>query len=581
MTAPMLLCWCCVGLMWLGAYVFEQGHEGALILTGAGGAVGLFGAALWAWRGRAARASRRSAWALGLVGYLAACASALGLAHAEHVWALGLGAALWVVASSVLISQWRLLSDHPVVLSRARWVHQTSAMVQGALLVVSAGALIGASRSCNRVQDVTYARTAWASATTLKVAQGLTKGGATLNVHVFMPAHTPQREQVLAYFEPFKAIGVEVNALDQAQDPALARELNVRDNGEVVITLQNPTVGDASPAWSRRVFVGTQVASSRRRLRRMDRLVSAQLRDLSDGERVVYVLAGHGELSWQTTVPTRRLALFHRIGEEVLTSTMRTIDSPALLSQGVPQDADALVWMAPERGVAPEIVDAVEAYVRGGGALWLALEPGQSEARASLAPLLGRLGVLVDVAPVAATQGIVALTQSRADRYTLLIEDLSAHPITAGIREARRMNVLISHATRVQAERGVLARTRPQAWVDTLENAAWDRDEPKGPHGIVWASDVGKGRVFLSSDATMWTDALMQRSPGNQQLMQDAMHWLYRREDLSGVTTQERDVRITHSRASQRGWIGLMVAGLPLLLLGAGVLRTRRSQETP
>ena len=83
-------------------------------------------------------------------------------------------------------------------------------------------------------------------------------------------------------------------------------------------------------------------------------------------------------------------------------------------------------------------------------------------------------------------------------------------------------------------------------------------------------------RVFLVGDGHAFADEAMGFATTNQLLFLDAVRWLGGEESFSGAVSQEEDERIVHTKEQDQLWFYSTILGMPSLLLGLGLLVSRR-----
>jgi hypothetical protein len=82
-------------------------------------------------------------------------------------------------------------------------------------------------------------------------------------------------------------------------------------------------------------------------------------------------------------------------------------------------------------------------------------------------------------------------------------------------------------------------------------------------------------RAFVVGDSDAVTDAVLGND-GNVLLVADAVHWLTGEESFAGAMSTTEDVRIEHTKQKDMVWFYGTIFGAPALVLGAGLLYTRR-----
>lgn len=87
-------------------------------------------------------------------------------------------------------------------------------------------------------------------------------------------------------------------------------------------------------------------------------------------------------------------------------------------------------------------------------------------------------------------------------------------------------------------------------------------------------------RAFVITDADAFSDFVMGEVVGNQVLFVDAVRWLAGDESVQGLPNTEEDVRIEHTKQGDLGWFYATIFGAPSLVLGIGLLISRRSRAS-
>jgi hypothetical protein len=252
--------------------------------------------------------------------------------------------------------------------------------------------------------------------------------------------------------------------------------------------------------------------------------------------------------------------------------------------------------LGPEQPFLPAEVDSLERHLDAGGAVLVALEPepptgsGEPTEDAEQDPLhafVARLGLRMGKGMLAAEKGIVAVSRNRQDRLNLATDRFSSHESTSVLSKAGGLLFLftptVGHLEEVEEHEAnvtVTVRSLTSAWVDLDGNLELDADagEAKKMRSIAAASTGGKERpwrALVVADSGLFSDLAMNANRGNQQFAYDGLNWLIGAEAVSGAVEIEEDAKILHTRETQTIWFYGTVVGVPLLVLGAGVLRLR------
>jgi hypothetical protein len=510
------------------------------------------------------------------------------------------------------------LRSSPVVLStgrvRAALVHGLAAAL-GLAFVFPANYV--ASKT-NERWDLAYFKTPTPGTATHAIVDSLPQPVA---VRIFMPPSSEVAQELRAYFAALEGGNLTVEIVDQAAQPRLSRALSVRDNGTIAFTqgdisvlMDEPEDENAPPdakddtkadaadpkddrpkPVTRRVTVSPDFEKAKRTLKKIDREVQKALLELSQGERIAYFTAGHGELDWSGEQnPVRSLKAFRdRLRD--LGFKMKNLGLREGLGEAVPEDASVVIIAGPRRPFLAAETAALKAYLDRGGSVFFALGPkislpGQPRFEDPMDALLEELGVRRGDGVLAADANIVVINHNNEDRFNVFTNSFTAHGSTSELASMSKRDFLFIPASGfleevegADTEVTFTVRSLSTAWADLDADTELDADagETKDVRSVV-AAVTGAGgeggfRAIVTPAATALVD-LSQTFAGNAQFVDDSMNWLIGAEELGGTTESEEDVKIEHTKEGQAFWFHLTVLGVPMgvLLLGAMRLRLRR-----
>jgi hypothetical protein len=86
-------------------------------------------------------------------------------------------------------------------------------------------------------------------------------------------------------------------------------------------------------------------------------------------------------------------------------------------------------------------------------------------------------------------------------------------------------------------------------------------------------------RAFVLADSDVFSDMFMSNVVANQVLFVDAVRWLGGEESFAGEVNTEEDVKIEHTKQKDLIWFYGTIFGAPALILGVGLLLSRRSRR--
>jgi hypothetical protein len=504
---------------------------------------------------------------------------------------------MWLVGSLPMVVVDSALHGSPVIVQPRRIRQAVEHGLVAAFGIALVFPLNFLATRHNERWDLAYIQTTVAGPATRAIAQALEE---PVTVRVFQPPASEVEETLRIYFDSLEAESLTVEYLDQAAEPALARELKVRENGVIAVTRGEVQVGDegeedAPKPVTKTYKVGVELENAKRKLKKLDQEVQKLLLDVGQSERIVYVTTGHGELSWRGGAPPQNKARVLKKVLQLLGFSVHTIGLGDGLAEEIPTDADLVLVLGPEQPFLPAEVDSLERHLDAGGSVLVALEPepptGSGEATEGeeedpLHAFVARLGLRMGQGMLAAEKGIVAVTRNKEDRLNLATDRFSAHESTSVLSKAGGLLFLftptVGHLEEVEEHEAnvtVTVRSLASAWVDLDGNLELDADagETKKMRSIAAASTGGKERpwrALVVADSGLLSDLAMGNR-GNQQFAYDGLNWLIGAEAVSGAVEIEEDAKILHTKESQTIWFYGTVFGVPLLVLAAGVLRLR------
>jgi hypothetical protein len=309
------------------------------------------------------------------------------------------------------------------------------------------------------------------------------------------------------------------------------------------------------------------------------------LRLRRDATGILYVARGEGEGNFRSS---RELG-FSGLATALQLHGYRLRDLVLASVDAIPQDASAVLIVAPRRALRPESISALADYLSRGGSLVALLEPGPPT---QLEALLGEFGfelpdgLVIDPAsgPVAgAHPGVNPLVESYAD-----------HPVTRGL-DATRMTLFLTArpvAAVRKPERDDMLRdlvfTSPSSWlannVDAvLRGFAPERGdhEPERRHQLVASGRYPRGdveaRIVVFGDSDFATNQFL-RALYNMDLALNAVKWATHRDVettlLPKPWTPDQRPLTPQQTLEMLYAVGLLLP--ELLLIGGGVIWLRR-----
>jgi hypothetical protein len=322
---------------------------------------------------------------------------------------------------------------------------------------------------------------------------------------------------------------------------------------------------------------------------------------LSEDEKTLYVLAGHGE---------------HRISEhssrlqgsqslKVLPKLFETQgwkakelnllgDSESETSLVIPSNASAVLLLGPSAALHPDEEMALVNYVAEGGRVGLFVDPlrqaDKAFGRASL-PLQDTLGISREPGVVLDKVALFPFE----DRPVLR---LGRHTITEALIE-ERLTTIVAHAAPIVLPKAeglkssVLMQTSRSGWVERgTERPATFNPEVDGPGPVIVAAALeirpqhpavqrNIARVVVVGDSDLLSDEFLEEGPGNSTFVVNTVRWLLGEEQRSsrvGRPGQVRHLALTREQLTRIRWVVLLFLPLCVVLAGGVIWWSRRNR---
>ncbi len=465
-----------------------------------------------------------------------------------------------------------------IELARVGRAAKGALVVAFTLLTFASLNFIGAT--WNRKVDLSYFKTTAASESTKALVESLTDD---VEVFLFYPPGNEVLGRIrdyLAELEPLNA-RLKVEERDQALEPDLARELQVRGNGYVVVRHGKNT---------EKLSLDLDLADARRVLRRLDGEMQERLLRVTRPDRVAYFTTGHLEREWYSRMDDPRLPLSELKGLlEGMGFEVKTLGLADGLGEAVPEDATIVVVAGPTEHLIESERASLLAYLRQGGSLLYAVEPDHGTPDVEM---LVALGLRMSEGLVASDRAQVRIPGKPLSPYNLATNNTQIHQIVNSFSAtSRRLAFVVLGAGSLSLAdaqpTGVSARlvlkTSPEAFIDGNGNRSRDPGEASGAQTLVAAVDVTggeqKGKAVVLSDADALANGVLN-NPGNAFLVVDSVRWMAGDTDIAkGAPVNEEDVKIIHRKDEDKYWFYGTTLASPVLVLALGLLYTRRRRR--
>lgn len=383
---------------------------------------------------------------------------------------------------------------------------------------------------------------------------------------------------------------VSARFVDFDKERLTAESLGVTEYGTVVIQRGEQRVDLADRDLFRRSGKGED--------RRIDFLGEAALTRgfaqlMSDTRRVVYALVGHGELDPESHEPGGLADLTAALDQEHYDLKRLDLvrDREGGAVPGVPDDAAAVLVLRPKVAIPQVEEDLLLAWFAGGGALLFAVEPDSP-----VPSLVGRLGVAVPDGIVLDKLLLFPYPDRPVPRY-------KTHPITQDLASELLVTV-VSRVAPLQAAVPPVEGVRSTTLLETSRDGWIERGgelnggqaiyqpevDGQGPAAMALALEVGPesglvgkkpGRVVVSGDADLFTNALLGEGPGNLSFAVNTVRWLVGDDGRLSVVGRPSAVRRLALTEEDRGkirWLTLGMGPMVAVALGAAVWASRRGR---
>ncbi len=306
---------------------------------------------------------------------------------------------------------------------------------------------------------------------------------------------------------------------------------------------------------------------------------------LSNRQRRIYALTGHGERAPydRGAGELRTLAsLVDAQGWQLASLDLLRSAAPGA-PPAVPDDAAAVLLLAPTAPLGASEEEALRSFLARGGSLGLFVDPGRPTPI-----LLDDLGVRVPAGGVHDAVNVYPYD----DRPLLTY---GRHPITQELTAGSLATVVSSAAPVLHEPRdgvtvtGLLGTSRA-GWIErgTERPAVFDPAvDGAGPVDVAVAVQIARtggsatGRVLVVGDGDAVTDAILADGPGNATFVVNGLRWLLGGDERMSVVARPGHIRRIALSGAQLSVVrALLVFALPLLplLCALAVRWTRRTR---
>jgi ABC-type uncharacterized transport system involved in gliding motility auxiliary subunit len=388
---------------------------------------------------------------------------------------------------------------------------------------------------------------------------------------------------------------VHTRIVDAERNPVEAQQLvkqyGVSSAGVVVVSGKDRRVLDAADL-AEMDYSGMQFGQPPKMTGfKGEQLFTGAILQLSEGRKPkVLLTTGHGERS----LDDRDVHGLSSI-QELLGPDNFQLEEWASLGKGaVPPGTDLLVIAGPTNAFLKPELDALTAYLNGGGRILALVDPTLSQAAGGGLIPTGLEGWLAGYG-VKLGEDLVVDPSNVLPSYSAQVffanEYDGSHPITKPLAQSK-VPVLLNLARSVAKGTAVpgdqvteLLRTSAEGWGETdlahLEKVGKDAKDLQGPAPLGVAverqptagQNQKKMRMVVFGDSDFATNQLVQGNPANAVLLANSLNWLAERESLLTIPPKKAEqVHLSLTRPQLRSLYGLVCVVLPLLAATCGVL---------
>ena len=431
-----------------------------------------------------------------------------------------------------------------------------------------------------------------------------------IRVIVFMTPGSglyPQVKELLNRYEAACA-NLELEYIDPDREPLrtqkLAEEFGISLANTVVFTAGDRSKYVTSDQMAEFDYSGMQMGQppTLKAFKGEEQFTSAIVSLVAPSVPRVYFVTGHGEptAGLPGDVGDRSVSV---LMESLKRENMETAEI-SLLSGSVPEDADVLAIVGPTRAFTEVEVEALEAFLEGGGRVLAALdpliEPDGSMRSTRLETLFARWDIEV-------RDDLVIDPSKKLPFYDLsavYLDEYGNHPISDGM-EGLAVLFLVTRSVgpAPESEAATLVRTSAEGWGETNlgqllrgEPVALDGDDLDGPAPVAAAVEIPVGagaagvvddesaqaaatRLVVFGDSDFLADSEIANA-GNLVLAVNAFNWLASQERSVGIPSRDLEQVSLYLSSAQMNTILLVVLVLmPGAAILAGVLVWRRRRH--
>lgn len=441
------------------------------------------------------------------------------------------------------------------------------------LLIATILPLNALSRRFERSVDLSYLDQTSASARTVALVHELED---PLHVTAFLPPDSDLVPILGTYFASLRGAAppgsITFEILDQRLANRTARQLSTLENGTLVLAT------GPEHARQQRLQIGASTREARTLLADLDGTFQRELQNLTSTRRTVYVVQRESE----TRDRARSYTTARRLLSERLHLSVKTLPATALVTGDLPDDA-ALILLFSIPDIAEDALQqSLSTALKRKTNLLIHTEPSSSP-NPSKALYNDLFRLESSRHPIASSTSNLRITRTRLDHYTLLTRQTNLHPSLASFRDPSTRQPIVFATTAQLLEiapthdgpavlLSPLIEAPAGSWEDLDEDYEYDAStEERGTSktlsfAITPIDPATPWRAIATGDSSLFSDLVLEQSPGNAALLLDHVSWLVEDVSAPALPSSRRD-RMLHLLAGPNAWLAQLSLALPPLLL--------------
>lgn len=311
-----------------------------------------------------------------------------------------------------------------------------------------------------------------------------------------------------------------------------------------------------------------------------EEITGALVRVLKGGARTICWVAGSGEHDLDESGRTG----YSNLKEYIERNNYKTMKISLLEKAEISKDCTLVMIAGPRRDYLEPAVNAIKAYVEGGGKALIMLDPpvklarDETDENAALDKLLQSWGIALN-------KDLVLELSSVGRMFGLgpempLVANYESHAIVRDMKETATAFPIVRSIETKTADKWTLSKlfSTSSSSVATNNLTAAEikisGNEKKGPFTLAAAgeynNDKTKSRIVVVGTSGFVSNTFL-RFGGNRDMIMNMFNWLSQDEDLISIRPKEPEDRRLTMTARQINTYGLYLLLIPIFIIGAGI----------